>query len=179
MLRKLISFGLFASCLLVASAHAEEPRKIAFVDTGNTGRSVSAEALANALIKQRGLKIAVISRAVDLDPFDVHPEANAEKLLHERGLEVGNHVAASLSPNDIQHADVILTMSAKHRDKVLVLYPYAKDKVFTLSEYATGSYTEVADAWGKPMEVYVAMIKQLDGLVPGALDKSIAPAPKK
>jgi len=174
MLKQLASYSLLALSL-VTNVYAEEPRKIAFVDTGNTGRSVSAEAIANALIKQRGLKIAVISRAVDVDPFDVHPEANAAKLLHDRGLEVGDHVAVQLSPNDIRHADVVLTMTSKHRDKVIALYPEAKDKVFTLSEYATGSYAEVADAWGKPMDVYATMIKQLDGFVPAALEKSNPP----
>ena len=174
MLKKMASSSLLALSL-VAVVHAEEPRKIAFVDTGNTGRSVSAEAIANAQIQRQGLKIAVISRAVDVDPFDVRPEANAVKLLHDRGLEVGDHIAAQLTPNDIRHADLVLTMTAKHRDRVLALYPDAKDKVFTLSEYATGSYAEVADAYGKPIEVYATMIKQLEGFVPAALEKSNPP----
>ncbi len=159
---------------MVCSVRAEEPKKIAFVDTGNTGRSVSAEAISNVLIKQRGLKVAVISRAVDVDPFDVQPEANAVKILRDRGIDVSAHLSAQITANDVRHADVLLTMTAKHKAKLLDLFPEAKDKTFTLSEYATGSYAEVADAWGKPMEVYVAMIRQLDGYLPLVLDK-IAP----
>ena len=160
---------------LASAARAEEPRKIAFVDTGNTGRSVSAEALANLIIKQKGLKIAVISRAVDMDPFDVSPEANAVKLLRDRNIDVSNHLSVQLTAGDIKHADLILTMSAKHKDKVLALYPEAKDKLHTLSEYATGTYTEVVDAWGKPMDAYLAVFKQLDAFVPAALEKSNPP----
>jgi len=170
MLKKLVG----ACALFLAfsvSVHAEEPKKIAFVDTGNTGRSVSAEALTNVLIKQRNVKVAVISRAVDMDPFDVQPEANAVKLLRERGIDVSNHLSAQVTINDVHHADVILTMTTKHKDKLVALFPEAKDKTFTISEYATGSYAEVADAWGKPMDVYVAMIRQLDTYLPQVLDK--------
>ena len=169
MISKLALTGLLS---LALCAHAEEPRKVAFVDTGNTGRSVSAEALSNAIIQKQGLKIAVISRAVDMDPFDIHPEANAAKILKDRGLDVSQHLAVQLTANDVRHADVILTMTAKHKDKLVALFPEAKEKTFTLSEYATGNYAEVADAWGKPMEVYVTMIGQLDDFVPKALDKA-------
>ena len=87
-------FSLVASGVLLAlsfSASADEPTKIAFVDTGNTGRSVTAEALANAVIGEKKLHIAVISRAVDMDPFDVMPEPNAATLLKKRGLDVTAH----------------------------------------------------------------------------------------
>ena len=145
--------------LLIATADgAEEPRKVAFVDTGNTGRSVSAEAIANGLIAQRGWKVAVISRAVDMDPFDVRPEPNAVKLLKDRGIDVGGHLATQ--------------MTAKHKAKVIELFPEVKDKTQTLAEYATGTHADVPDAWGKPMEVYVAMIKQLDAYLPAALEKA-------
>jgi protein-tyrosine phosphatase len=178
MLIKPLLAGLVAALTCIA-AQAEEPRKIAFVDTGNTGRSVSAEAISNALIAQRKLHVAVISRAVDMDPFDVHPEPNAVKLLADRGLDVKGHIATQMTLNDARHADVVLTMTAKHKAKVIELYPEVKDKAFTLAEYATGTTADVPDAWGKPMEVYVAMIKQLDSYLPAAIDKAVATAPKK
>lgn len=78
---------------LTMNAHASDVRKIAFVDTGNTGRSVSAEALAGAIAQQKGLKVSLISRGVDMDPFDIHPEPNAVTLLKARGLDVSTHIA--------------------------------------------------------------------------------------
>ena len=172
---KRFGIALLLGALCVA-ARADEPRKIAFVDTGNTGRSVSAEALANVLVKQRGWKAAIISRAVDLDPFDVQPEANAAQLLHDRGIDVSRHVAVQMTGNDARHADVILTMTAKHKARVVELFPDAKDKTYTLAEFATGAAADVADAWGKPMEAYVAMFRQLDGYLPPALEKAMAGA---
>ena len=56
--------------MLCGGASASEPTRIAFVDTGNTGRSVTAEALANAIIHDKSLPIQVISRAFDLNPYN-------------------------------------------------------------------------------------------------------------
>ncbi len=155
-----------------ASAAAEEPRKVAFVDTGNTGRSVTAEALAKNYIRDNKLFVAVISRAVDMDPFDVEPEANVVTLLKKRGLDVSGHRAVQVTANDVRHADVILTMTSKHKAKLVELFPDAAPKTFTLSEYATGTHADVADAWGKPMDVYVEMVKQVDGYVAPAITKA-------
>ena len=167
------NLGAALLALLVSTAAlADEPRKVVFVDTGNTGRSVSAEAIANGLIAQRGWKVAVISRAVDMDPFDVRPEPNAVKLLKDRGIDVGGHLATQMTANDARHADLILTMTAKHKAKVIELFPDSAAKTWTLAEYATGTHADVPDAWGKPMEVYVAMIKQLDAYLPAALEKA-------
>jgi protein-tyrosine phosphatase len=175
-MHRFIAPALLGLSLLAVSAQAAEPVKIAFVDTGNTGRSISAEMLATVLIRQRGANLAVISRALDLDPFDVKTEAHAATLLRERGIETGAHRAAQMTANDAQHADLILTMTAKHRAKVIELYPAARDKTWTLAEYATGTTADVADAWGKPMEAYVAMFKQLDAWLPVVVDKAAARA---
>ncbi len=172
-------FSFVASGVLLAlsfSARADEPAKIAFVDTGNTGRSVTAEALANAVIGEKKLHVAVISRAVDMDPFDVMPEANAAALLKKRGLDVTAHRAVQLTSNDVHHADVILTMTGKHKSKVVELYPDAKAKTFTISEYVTGESKDIADAWGKPMEVYEQMFAQVNQYIVPVLEKKV---PKK
>lgn len=169
---RLVVAGCFLG--LASQVFASEPAKIAFVDTGNTGRSLTAEAIASQIISAKTLHVAVISRAVDMDPFDVSPETNAAVILKKNGMDVGAHRAAQLTVNDIHHADVILCMTAKHRDKVIAAFPEAKDKTFILAEYATGKATDVDDAYGKPMEVYEAMFAQVSGYVPAAIDKALA-----
>lgn len=163
-----------ALLLCGAPARAADPVKLAFVDTGNTGRSVTAEALANARIARDHLPIAVISRAVDQDPYETRPEANAAALLAERGIDVSNHRSTQITSNDVRHSDLILTMTAAHRDKLIALFPEAKDKTFTLAEYATGKPADVADAFGKPMDFYRGMVRQVEAYLGPALTKAAA-----
>jgi protein-tyrosine phosphatase len=159
---------------LAPAAHAAEPVKLAFVDTGNTGRSVTAEALANARIARDHLPVLVISRALDQDPYDVRPETNAATLLSERGIDVAAHRATQLTENDVRHSDVILTMTAAHKEKLLAQFPGAQGKTFTLADYAHEGSEDVEDAFGKPMEVYRAMIKQVETYLGPALTRAAA-----
>jgi protein-tyrosine phosphatase len=166
----LASIGAFLA--LSSATFASEPVKVAFVDTGNTGRSLTAEALAEGVIAQKHLPVAVISRAVDMDPYDVKPEANVVTLLSGRGVDVSAHRAEQLNANDVRHSDVILTLTAKHKSKVIDMFPDAKDKTFTLAEYATGKAKDVDDAWGKSIDVYRIMFKQVEGYLEPALVKA-------
>jgi protein-tyrosine phosphatase len=172
----------FAAAALLALAFATGPRvsgaaepfKIAFVDTGNTGRSLMAETLARDLAARKGLSVAVISRGLDVDPFDEAPELHAQALMTERGFKVAGHVARPLTEGDVAHADLILTMTPGHVEKLVARYPQAKAKTFTLAGYATGADEAIPDAWGKPRPAYDAVIAQLDRFLPTALTKALA-----
>jgi protein-tyrosine phosphatase len=169
---RFILLAALLATLLPVGGHAANPVRIAFVDTGNTGRSVTAEALANALIARDRLGIQVISRAVEVNPYNIVPEPMAAELLAARGLDVSAHRAAPLAANDIKFSDLVLTMTAKHRDTVLARFPQAAGKVFTLAEYATGEPEEIADAWQQPKAVYQKALEQIDRMVPLALARA-------
>ena len=167
-----IAIAALLLCAALAPARAAEPVKLAFVDTGNTGRSVTAEALANQRIARDHLPIAVISRALDQDPYSVKPEANAAALLKERGIDVSAHRATQITANDVRHSDLILTMTAAHKEKLIALFPEAKDKTFTIADYALGKPDDVADAFGKDMDFYRGMVKQVESYLGPVLAKA-------
>jgi protein-tyrosine phosphatase len=106
------ALAIILMALVPFDAHADRPTQIAFVDTGNTGRSVMATALAEATIRKDNLPIAVIGRAVDMNPFFIAPEVNAAALLLKHGIDVSAHRAEQLTVNDVRHADLIITMTA-------------------------------------------------------------------
>jgi protein-tyrosine-phosphatase len=146
-------------------------RRILFVCTGNTGRSVAAAALARRRIAARGPKFTVFSRGLAVDPANVRPEPHLVTLLAARGIDLSAHRAARLSAADVRAADGILTMTAAHKRSVLAGFPDAGGKVQMLSEAARGTEQDVADAFGAPMATYERLVGQLDALVAEALDK--------
>jgi protein-tyrosine phosphatase len=155
-----------------AAAAAPAPTRIAFVDTGNTGRSVTAEALANALIREKGLNIQVISRAFDLNPYNLEPEPNAAILLKQQGIDVSAHRAVQLTIQDVRHSDLILTATEKHKQGVIAQFPDAASKTYTLSEYASGTMNDVVDAYGQPMAVYEQVFREISAYMPAVLEKA-------
>ena len=160
--------------MAVGVSASGQPARVAFVDTGNTGRSMAAEALARNLIATTGAPVSVISRAVNLNPYNTTPEPNFVTLLQQRGVTVGDHTAVQLSQRDVSFSDLILTMTGAHKNWVLTNFPDSAGKVFTLAEYATGTDQDIADALGQPIEFYQTVLDQLQPLVAAAITKATA-----
>ncbi len=150
--------------------------KVAFVCTGNTGRSVIAAALARALVRDRGLPIGVISRGLDLDPGNTGPEPEAAALLLQRGIDVAAHGAAPLTADDVRRSDLVITMTGHHRATILERHPDAEGKVFTIAGYATGAAKDVVDAWRQPRTVYEQVFAEISQYLPVVLEKAAAGA---
>ncbi|GKX54173.1 protein-tyrosine-phosphatase [Leminorella grimontii] len=151
-------------------ASAAEPL-VTFVCTGNTGRSPMAEALASDLIKKDGLNVLVQSRGVNVDPKETTPEKGTVTVLKERGIDISHHQATQLTQADVDTSTLLLTMTQGHKDKILANFPAAKGKVYTLAEFAANRQEDLSDPYGKPLEAYRTVEKQLDELLPLALKK--------
>ena len=151
--------------------HLGTPFRVAFVDTGNTGRSMTAAALAQWWASQRGADLQVISRALDFNPYNVTPEQDFVKLLAPLGIDVSAHRAEAFDASVVKFSDLILVMTPAHRDRILADYPQAQPKLFLLCEYATGEAGEVLDALGQSPAFYAEVFQQISALIPRVMEK--------
>ncbi|NPV90714.1 MAG: low molecular weight protein arginine phosphatase [Firmicutes bacterium] len=141
-------------------------KRILLVCTGNTCRSPMAEALAKPLLKQLDLDLVVSSAGTYAVPGDLASEAAIE-VLGEEGLDLAAHRARALTPEMVEEADLIITMTWRNREHVLGIAPWAEKKMYLLKELAEkglhGAGTnrgkdrktwDITDPLGSPVTVY-------------------------
>ncbi|KIL36634.1 protein tyrosine phosphatase [Cohnella kolymensis] len=109
-------------------------RRILIVCTGNTCRSPMAESMLKDLAARNGKTLEVRSAGVAaVSGLPVSP--HAMQALKKRNLSVPGP-STMLSAEDIEWADLILTLTTGHKRAILERHPQAVSKTFTLKEYA-------------------------------------------
>jgi protein-tyrosine-phosphatase len=140
-----------------------QPKHILFVCTGNTCRSPMAEVLLRQALEDRGLDIRVSSAGTGA--WDGSPASEGAYLVAlEHGLDLSAHTARTLTPELVDDADLILTMSGHHRTRVAELG--GADKVRVLGQYAgREARPDVSDPFGGDLASYRATFEELEELV--------------
>ncbi len=137
-------------------------RKILFVCTGNSCRSVMAEGLLRHIMEERGRKdIQVMSAGTGAMP-GMGPTLETVEVMWTQGVEVSSHLSQPLDPDLVRHADAVFCLEDFHRDAVLALDPKAESKTFLLRNFEKeGPHGErnIPDPIGQPLEVYEACAK--------------------
>ncbi|MGI6092394.1 MAG: low molecular weight protein arginine phosphatase [Negativicutes bacterium] len=152
---------------------------ILVVCTGNTCRSPMAEALLKQKAKETGLSDSVHITSAGLAAGGKFPASQgAHSVMRRRGLDLSKHRSHQLAQQDVEMADLILTMTRGHKQAILAFFPEVKDKVFTLPEFA-GADNDVADPYGGDVRVYDACANQIVQLVDKIWEKIVALAGNK
>lgn len=139
---------------------------ILLVCSGNTCRSPLAAVMLAARLAQEADLGAITVSSAGTSAWDGSPASEGSYLVAlERGLDLSTHRARMLTTNQVQRADLILTMTAAHASRVADLG--GATKVATMSEFAgrEGEGQDVPDPFGGDVESYRATAELMSGLI--------------
>ena len=148
--------------------------RILFVCTGNTCRSALAEALAKHVAIERGLSEMDLTSA-GTSAWDGAPASDGALLVGmERGLDLSQHRAQTLTPELVRQADLVLAMGPHHLERIEALG--GSGKAHLLTEFASrGAVSRpVNDPIGGELEVYRTTADELEQEVRRVFDRITA-----
>jgi len=140
-------------------------KKILFICTGNTCRSVMAEALGRLWLKENGLEDVEISSAGLAALPNMSAAPQAAEVMQKRGLNVENHSSKLLDVSVIEEAEIVFVMTHAHLDQLLTYYPEAEAKVKLISK------NDIPDPFGGTVEEYEKCALQLEEAINKALQE--------
>jgi len=109
-------------------------KRILFVCTGNSCRSVMAEGLFKKMVQNRADKFEVLSAGISaVEGFPATPQT--VKVMETEGVDMSGHRTRRLKVELVHASDKIFVMERMHKDWILRFMPEAKDKIFLLTEF--------------------------------------------
>ncbi|GGK25854.1 protein-tyrosine-phosphatase [Caldalkalibacillus thermarum] len=134
-------------------------KHILFVCTGNTCRSPMAEYL---LRHKAGEQYEVKSAGLAALPGQ-DASGHVKQLLSEQGITV-EHQSQMVTPELMEWADLVLTMTEAHTHRLKEQFPDKRDIIFTLKAYVDPDHEDpnISDPFGGDKDVYAATLKEID-----------------
>jgi tRNA threonylcarbamoyl adenosine modification protein (Sua5/YciO/YrdC/YwlC family) len=140
-------------------------KTVLFICTGNSCRSVMAEALLKKMLRQRKRSDVEVSSAGIMMVGGLSATEQTKEILKKEGIDVSAHISQHVTKEMLDKSDIILAMERLHEDKIMEMTPAVKNRLFLLKEFAkiSDEDMDIADPIGKSTEFYTkifATIKQ-------------------
>lgn len=121
--------------------------------------------MAEAILRSKAIA-GVTVRSAGVSAVDGLPIAtNAKTLIEEAGLPY-TPVSNAVTAEELEWADLVLTMTMSHKDLLLHSFPEVEKKTFTLKEFAMpGDFGDVHDPYGGSLATYRTAFNELDMLL--------------
>jgi len=131
-------------------------KRILFVCTGNTCRSIMAQYLLKLYLKKKpslAEKLEILSCGISASE-GIPPSSEVIELLLKEGINVSQHTSQKINKYLIRSSDIIIVMEKRQREAIIGMEASAMNRVFLMGNFLKEYQDDIPDPIGKPPQYF-------------------------